>query len=148
MEMIAPSGPVYQAGTLSGNPLAMTAGIETLRILCQPGTYENLEHNAIALESGLSKSAAMFNIPIYTSRVGSILTTFFNNSEVTDYASARSSDTSKYALFFRNMLESGIYLAPSQFEAAFITLSHTRDDIETTLAAAERAFSKKNVNQY
>jgi glutamate-1-semialdehyde 2,1-aminomutase len=148
MEMIAPSGPVYQAGTLSGNPLAMTAGIETLRILCQPGTYENLEHNAIALESGFSRSAAMFNIPIYTSRVGSILTTFFNNSEVTDYESARSSDTSKYALFFRNMLETGIYLAPSQFEAVFITLAHTRDDIETTLAAAERAFSKMNVNQY
>jgi len=140
MEMIAPLGPVYQAGTLSGNPLAMAAGIETLRILGQPGTYERLEERASALENGLTRLAAESRVAVFTSRVGSILTLFFADREVTDYESALSSDTKLYGRFFHHMLERGIYLAPSQFEAAFVSLAHTEEDIEATLRAAEEAF--------
>jgi glutamate-1-semialdehyde 2,1-aminomutase len=140
MEMIAPLGPVYQAGTLSGNPLTMAAGIETLRILSQPGTYQQLEERADALENGLTRLAAKSEVAVFTSRVGSILTLFFTNQVVSDYELARSSDTKLYARFFSHMLERGIYLAPSQFEAAFVSLEHTKEDIETTLKAAEEAF--------
>jgi glutamate-1-semialdehyde 2,1-aminomutase len=140
MEMVAPLGPVYQAGTLSGNPLAMTAGIETLRILGQPGTYEQLEEKAAMLASRLSALAAEAGIPMLVARVGSILTAFFTANEVVDYESARSSDTSSYALFFGHMLERGIYLAPSQFEATFLSLAHTQRDIDVTLTAAGEVF--------
>jgi glutamate-1-semialdehyde 2,1-aminomutase len=140
MEMVAPLGPVYQAGTLSGNPLAMTAGIETLRILGQPGIYQQLEEKAALLASRLSALAAEAGIPMLISRVGSILTAFFTANEVVDYESARSSDTSLYALFFGHMLERGIYLAPSQFEATFLSLVHTQQDIDVTLRAAEDVF--------
>ncbi len=142
MEMIAPLGPVYQAGTLSGNPLAMAAGIETLKILGQPGIYEQLEERASALENGLTRSAAESEVAVFTSRVGSILTLFFADREVTDYESALSSDTKSYGRFFNHMLERGIYLAPSQFEAAFVSLAHTEEDIEATLRAAEEALSQ------
>jgi glutamate-1-semialdehyde 2,1-aminomutase len=142
MEMIAPLGPVYQAGTLSGNPLAMAAGIETLRILGQPGIYEQLEERASALESGLTRLAAESGVAVFTSRVGSILTLFFANREVTDYDLALSSDTKLYSRFFNRMLEGGIYLAPSQFEAAFISLAHTEEDIEATLRAVEESLSQ------
>jgi len=142
MEMIAPLGPVYQAGTLSGNPLAMAAGIETLRILGQPGIYDQLEGRASALESGLTRLAAQSGVAVFASRVGSILTLFFANREVTDYESALSSDTKLHARFFHRMLERGIYLAPSQFEAAFVSLAHTEADIEATLRAAEEALSQ------
>ena len=141
MEMVAPLGPVYQAGTLSGNPLAMTAGIETLKILGQPGTYDQLEERAALLAGQLSALAAEAGVPLFISRVGSILTAFFVADEVADYESARSSDTGLYALFFSHMLERGIYLAPSQFEAAFLSLAHTRQDIELTLRAAGEVFS-------
>ena len=142
MEMIAPLGPVYQAGTLSGNPLAMAAGIETLRILGQPGIYEQLEERASALESGLTRLAAESGVAVFTSRVGSILTLFFANREVTDYDLALSSDTKLYSRFFNHMLEGGIYLAPSQFEVAFVSLAHTEEDIEATLRAAEESLSQ------
>jgi len=141
MEMIAPLGPVYQAGTLSGNPLAMAAGIETLRILGQPGIYEQLEERASALESGLTRLAAESGVAVFTSRVGSILTLFFANREVTDYDLALFSDTKLYSRFFNRMLEGGIYLAPSQFEAAFVSLAHTEEDIEATLRAVEESLS-------
>jgi glutamate-1-semialdehyde 2,1-aminomutase len=142
MEMVAPLGPVYQAGTLSGNPLAMAAGIETLKILGQPGIYEQLEERASALENGLARLAAKSGVAVFTSRVGSILTLFFANREVIDYESALTSDTKLYGRFFQHMLERGIYLAPSQFEAAFVSLAHTEEDIEATLRAAEEALSQ------
>lgn len=142
MEMVAPLGPVYQAGTLAGNPLAMTAGIETLRILGQPGNYEKLEERADYLESGLITLAARSDISVFTSRLGSILTLFFSPREVVDYETARSSDTRIYSLFFNNMLNGGIYLAPSQFEALFLSVLHTREDIDNTLTVSERSFSR------
>jgi len=136
MEQVAPLGPMYQAGTLSGNPLAMTAGIETLKLLRQPGTYEKLELMAARLSSGLGAAAAAANVPLTQNRVGSMMTAFFTPQPVTDYASAKTSDTARYARFFRGMLERGVYLAPSQFEAAFVSLAHMDADIEATIKAA------------
>jgi glutamate-1-semialdehyde 2,1-aminomutase len=139
MELVAPSGPVYQAGTLSGNPLAMTAGIETLKVLAQPEVYEALEKKAALLEAGLKSAAAEAGVPVYSVRAGSMMTLFFTDRQVIDYDSARTSDTARYRVYFHHMLESGVYLAPSQFEAAFLSLAHTDEDIELTLKAAERA---------
>jgi glutamate-1-semialdehyde 2,1-aminomutase len=140
MEQIAPLGPVYQAGTLSGNPLAMAAGIATLELLRQPGTYERLEALSARLTEGLADAARNADVPHTANRVGSMLTGFFTASPVTDYASAKRSDTGRYARFFRAMLERGVYLAPSQFEAAFVSLAHTQSDLDATLEAARAAF--------
>ncbi len=140
MEMVAPLGPVYQAGTLSGNPLAMTAGIETLRLLHDQGVYEKLERTASRLADGLMRLATAAEVPVYGTRVGSVMTLFFTRQEVSDYASARKADTAQYAKFFRSMLDQGIYLAPSQFEAAFVSTAHSEEDIDLTLQAAETAF--------
>jgi glutamate-1-semialdehyde 2,1-aminomutase len=140
MELVAPLGPVYQAGTLSGNPLAMAAGIETLSILSEPGTYEKLDKQTALLAQGLQRAAAKAGVRLSVTRAGSMLTLFFNVSDVTDYDSALSSDTALYARFFNHMLEQGIYLPPSQFEAVFVSLAHTEADIEKTLAAASLAF--------
>lgn len=140
MSLIAPAGPVYQAGTLSGNPLAMTAGIETLKVLQRPGVYEALEEKGAYLERGLKEAAGAAGVPVVINRVGSLLTVFFTAEPVTDFASAARSDTSLYARFFRAMLEEGIYLAPSQFEAAFLSLAHSREDLDQTIEAAGRAF--------
>ena len=142
MQMVAPTGDVYQAGTLSGNPLAMTAGIETLRILGQKGTYEQLEDNASQLVTGLRSSVKTTGLPAYISRIGSVLTLFFTAGPVIDYDSAATSDTALYACYFRQMLKEGIYLAPSQFEAMFVSLSHTKEDIQITIEAAERALKR------
>lgn len=139
MELAAPLGPVYQAGTLSGNPLAMAAGIEALSILHEPGTYEKLDVRATLLAQGLERAAAKDGVKLSVTRVGSILTPFFNLGDVIDYDSALSSDTDLYARFFNHMLEQGIYLPPSQFEAVFTSLAHTEEDIEKTLAAASIA---------
>lgn len=140
MEQIAPTGPVYQAGTLSGNPLAMTAGIETLKILSKPGAYEQLEERSAQLSEGMKTIAEKFGVATYSTRVGAMFCTFFTDRKVIDYASAKTSDTERYGKFFRNMLENGVNLAPSQFEAAFMSLAHTPEDIEKTLAAAEKSF--------
>ncbi len=140
MELVAPVGPVYQAGTLSGNPLAMAAGLETLRLLREPGTYERLEATGAALVEGLVGAARLAGVPVTTNRVGSMFTTFFCEGPVTDYASARQADTARYARFFSAMLDAGVYLAPSQFEAAFVSTAHGPDEIAATVAAAERAF--------
>jgi len=140
MEMVAPCGPVYQAGTLSGNPVAMAAGVETLRILCEPGTYERLEEMGRKVEEGMIEAAREAGVPIRLNRVGSMMTAFFTAGEVSDYATAKASDTARYAEFFRGMLERGVYLAPSQFEAAFISLAHSKEDLEATREAAEEAF--------
>lgn len=141
MGLVAPAGPVYQAGTLSGNPLAMTAGITTLRLLGQPGVYGRLERQGAFLARGLGEAARKAGISAIITRVGSLLTVFFTPDPVTDYDSARRSDTQRYARFFHGMLERGIYLPPSQFEAWFVSLAHTRADLERTSQEAFRAFS-------
>ena len=142
MERIAPLGPVYQAGTLSGNPLAMTAGIETLKLLSRPGVYKQLERRSEDLSEGLADAAKKAGVPVFGARVASLMTLFFTSQIVTDYAAAKTSDTKSYAKFFTNMLEEGVYLAPSQFEAAFLSTAHTAADIEKTVKAAYNAFRK------
>jgi glutamate-1-semialdehyde 2,1-aminomutase len=141
MEQVAPLGPVYQAGTLSGNPLAMAAGIATLRLLREDGVYERLEQLAERLVTGLGEAAAEADVPYTANRVGSMFTGFFTSGAVTDYASAKHADTSAYARYFHGLLEQGVYLAPSQFEAGFVSLAHTDADVDTTLAAARQAFA-------
>ncbi len=140
MELVAPLGPVYQAGTLSGNPLAMRAGIETLKLLAAPNFYETLEEKGERLEEGLRRQAQAAGVPVRINRAGSALTVFFTETDVVDYATAKTSDTKKYARFFTSMLERGIFLPPSQFEACFLSAAHTDWDLEETLQAAETAF--------
>ena len=140
MKMIAPSGPVYQAGTLSGNPLAVTAGIETLKRLKKPGVYEQLEERSAMLAEGLGQAAKKAGVPLTQTRVGSMMGAFFAPGPVVDWGSAKKSDTKVYAKFFHQMLDAGFYFAPSQFEAAFMSLAHTPRDIERTIKAAEAAF--------
>jgi glutamate-1-semialdehyde 2,1-aminomutase len=140
MELVAPSGPVYQAGTLSGNPLAMTAGIVTLKTLAQPGTYEELERKAARLAAGLKEAAHTAGAEVFFTRVGSMLCTFFQPGPVTDFASAMRSDTARYARFFRALLERGVYIAPAQFEAMFVSTAHTDEHIDRTVAACTEAF--------
>jgi glutamate-1-semialdehyde 2,1-aminomutase len=140
MQMIAPAGPVYQAGTLSGNPLAVTAGIETLKALKRSGVYKKLETRSAALAEGLGKAAKQAGVPLTQTRVGSMLCSFFTGESVVDYDSAKRSDTQRYAKFFRGMLEQGVYFAPSQFEAAFLSTAHSDADIKKTVAAAQSVF--------
>jgi glutamate-1-semialdehyde 2,1-aminomutase len=141
MDRLAPLGPVYQAGTLSGNPLAMTAGIEMLGRLQPPGPYGELERKGERLARGLAEAGAAAGVPVTVNGVGSMLTVFFTPGPVRDLASARTADTARYAAFFRAMLERGIHLAPSQFEAAFVSTAHAEEDLERTLAAAREAFA-------
>ncbi|HEY7269893.1 MAG TPA: glutamate-1-semialdehyde 2,1-aminomutase [Dehalococcoidia bacterium] len=140
MEMVAPSGPVYQAGTLSGNPLAMAAGIATVGILRRPGFYPALEANAQRLQAGLEAAAARAEVSLRVSRVASMMTPFFSETAVTDYDSAKRADTARFAAFFHAMLDRGVYLPPSQFEASFVSAAHTDEDIDATISAAEEAF--------
>jgi glutamate-1-semialdehyde 2,1-aminomutase len=142
MKMIAPEGPVYQAGTLSGNPLAMTAGIETLKILSRRETYRRLIRKAEALEYALKDASKKVGIKTRFYRAGTMFCTYFTDKEVIDYATARTSDTTRFAKFFRKMLEKGINLAPSQFEAGFICLAHSQADINKTARAAYEAFKE------
>jgi glutamate-1-semialdehyde 2,1-aminomutase len=142
MDHIAPVGPVYQAGTLSGNPLAVTAGITTLKILKQPGTYEGLEQKSRLLNEGLLQAAQKAGITACGNRVGSMFTLFFTSQTVVDWPTAKASNTETFAAFFRSMLENGVYLAPSQFEAGFLSTAHTDTDVEATLAAARKAFAQ------
>jgi glutamate-1-semialdehyde 2,1-aminomutase len=139
MLQVAPAGPMYQAGTLSGNPLAMTAGIATLRKLQEPGLWEGLESAAAQLSEGLGEAAAAAGVPIQQTRVGTMFTLFFSSQPPRDWPSVKASDTSRFASFFQHMLAAGVYLAPSQFEAGFISTAHTPDVIETTLQAAAKA---------
>lgn len=141
MKLLAPVGPVYQAGTLSGNPLAVSAGIKTLEILKRPKTYESLENISAKLEDGLHKIFNKASIPHQINRVGSMMTLFFNSMEVTDYNSALNSDTQKYSKIFHLLLERGIYLPPSQYECMFISLAHTEADIDLTLISIENALT-------
>ncbi len=140
MQNIAPAGPIYQAGTLSGNPLAMTAGLLTLRRLKSDSVYETLEKRAAVLCEGMSNAAAAAGLATTTNRVGSMWTTFFAREPVTDWKSAASSDRALYGRFFHAMLAAGVYLAPSQFEAGFVSRAHTDDVIEDTISAGKKAF--------
>jgi glutamate-1-semialdehyde 2,1-aminomutase len=140
MEQVAPAGPVYQAGTLSGNPLAMTAGLAVLRRLRDRAIYQRLEEAGRRLCEGLAGAAREAGVETVTNRVGSMFTTFFTNAEVTDWPSAAKSDRERYGRFFHAMLEAGVYLAPSQFEAAFIGTAHTDDLLDRTVEAARKAF--------
>ncbi|MFN2482453.1 MAG: glutamate-1-semialdehyde 2,1-aminomutase [Pyrinomonadaceae bacterium] len=142
MNLIAPAGPVYQAGTLSGNPLAMTAGLTTLRRLRDKTVYERLERAGARLTSGLSEAARAAGVETVTNRVGSMFTGFFTREPVTDWASAARADRALYGKFFHAMLEEGVYLAPSQFEAAFISIAHTDELLDQTIEAARKAFKK------
>ena len=141
MKMIAPVGPVYQAGTLSGNPIAMTAGIETLRLLSQYGVYNQLENKAANLENGISSTVLKAGIDVYLSRIASLLTIFFTGNPVVDYETARKSNTALFSKFFHSLSNEGIYWPPSQFEAAFISLSHSDEDIRFTIKAIDRAIT-------
>jgi glutamate-1-semialdehyde 2,1-aminomutase len=136
MSMVAPEGPVYQAGTLSGNPLAMTAGIETLKVLSMKGKYDAILAKASVLEEGLKDAARRAGVSTKFYRAGTMFCTYFTSKEVVDYESAKTSDTAKFARFFRGMLSRGINLAPSQFEAGFISLAHAEHDIRKTINAA------------
>jgi glutamate-1-semialdehyde 2,1-aminomutase len=138
MEQLAPLGAVYQAGTLSGNPLAMAAGLATLTRLARPGTYEQLERTSADLEAGLRRVSA--GHPVSLNRVGSMLTLFFTAGPVTDYDTARASDLERFGAFFRAALDGGVYLAPSQFEAGFVSLAHGPREIEQVVSAAEAFF--------
>lgn len=142
MQMVSPAGPVYQAGTLSGNPLAVSAGLATLSVLRRPGVYEKLEEMSAYLARHLEEAARETGVEVTLNRVGSMLCVFFTEGEVTDFTTASSSDTKRYAAFFRSMLDQGIYLAPSQFEAMFISLAHTGDMLDETVAAARKAFAQ------
>jgi glutamate-1-semialdehyde 2,1-aminomutase len=143
MEQIAPRGPVYQAGTLSGNPLAMAAGITTLEILSQPGAFRKLEEKGEFLARGTAENLKRAGVRAVQNRAGSISCLFFTRGRVRDYATAKRANTRRYANYFSRMLRGGIYLAPSQFEASFISLAHTRGDLEKTLAVQRRAL--KNI---
>ena len=142
MEHIAPQGPVYQAGTLSGNPLAMAAGIATLKQLKTPGFYENLEAQGEKLISGLQTAAEKANIPVACARVGAMLGMFFSDQAVNCFNDAKASDLDRFSSYYRGMLQNGIYLAPSQFEAFFLSAAHDDQAIQQTLAAAGQVFAQ------
>jgi glutamate-1-semialdehyde 2,1-aminomutase len=137
MQKLAPLGPVYQAGTLSGNPLAMAAGLKAMEILSRPRTYERLETLGRKLGDGLLAAATAAGVPAVMNRVGSMLTLFFAKGPITDYETAKTADTKRFGSFFRNMRDRGVFLPPSQFEAMFVSLAHTDEDIEQILEAAK-----------
>ncbi len=142
MSQVAPLGEVYQAGTLSGNPLAVTAGLTTLRLLNKPGVYDELEERSNYLFNEMSRLAAKHKVVSTMNRVGSMGCLFFTEQRVVDFDSAQTADTQKFAHMFCAMLERGVYLAPSQFEAAFVSLAHDQEDIDKTLAAADEVFKE------
>jgi glutamate-1-semialdehyde 2,1-aminomutase len=138
MDALSPVGPVYQAGTLSGNPLAVAAGIACLTELAAKGTYKKLGDKADYLAEGLHGAFEKSGVPTWTNRVGSMWTTFFQKGPVVDYATAKRSDTAAYAGYFHGLLARGVYTAPSQFEAGFVSLAHTRAQLDRTIAAARQ----------
>ncbi|MBI5468670.1 MAG: glutamate-1-semialdehyde 2,1-aminomutase [Deltaproteobacteria bacterium] len=140
MEMLSPSGPVYQAGTLSGNPIAMTAGIETLKLLQKKGIYERLYKTTNTLSDGIAAIAKKRGVPVHTAVAGSMFTVFFSEKPVTNWSDAAGADRARFGRYFTRMLKNGIYLPPSQFEAVFVGLAHTKEDIAKTLEAAEKTF--------
>jgi glutamate-1-semialdehyde 2,1-aminomutase len=141
MQKLAPLGPVYQAGTLSGNPLAMAAGLRAMEILARPGTYDRLDHLGAHLADGLAAAAKTAGVPACVNRIGSMVTMFFASGPVTDYASAKTSDTARFGAFFRAMRARGVFLPPSQFEAMFVSLAHTDEDVDLVVAAARASLA-------
>jgi len=141
MSRVAPAGPVYQAGTLSGNPLAVAAGIATLSLTAEPGFYRRLEERTAVLAAGLRALAAQNGVSVTVNQVGSLLTVFFTEGPVTGYAEARRADTARYAAFFRGLLAQGVYFPPAQFEAAFLSIRHDDELMQKTLTAAAAVFS-------
>lgn len=144
MEKVAPVGPVYQAGTLSGNPLAMAAGVATLKALKNPKIYKELEEKGAFLEAGIRGIASRLGVPLQVNRVGSMFSCFFTHDPVTDAPSARKADADRFKKFFHKLLEEGIYTAPSPFEAGFISTAHTSEDLDQTLRAFESALAHIN----
>ncbi len=142
MEMVAPAGPMYQAGTLSGNPLAMTCGLKTLEVLGRPGNYEKLVANTDRLKNGINAMMERMGLPYRMKSIGSMFGLFFTATDVVDYETALTSDTKLYSRYFHNMLQRGFYLAPSQFEAGFMSIAHTDADIDATVAAAEESLKE------
>ncbi|MEJ2110731.1 MAG: glutamate-1-semialdehyde 2,1-aminomutase [Acidobacteriota bacterium] len=142
MKWIAPEGPVYQAGTLSGNPLAVAAGIAMLKALSRRSNYDKLARSTEKLVSGLTKAADQAGVPIQINSIGSMFTVFFNNAPVYDFASAKRSNPQLYSKFFNGLLKEGVYFPPSQFEAGFVSLAHTAKDIQATIQAAQKAFEE------
>jgi len=140
MQMVAPSGPMYQAGTLSGNPLTMAAGIATLKELHKQGTWDSLMQRAAQLDAGLRDAAASAGVQTRLQRVGTMSTTFFTDQPVRDWSTAKQANTALYANYFRAMLNEGVYLAPSQFEAGFLSTTHGDPEIDRSIRAAQRAF--------
>ncbi len=143
MERVAPLGSIYQAGTLSGNPIAMTAGIETLKLLSQSGVYKKLENISAELESGLRSAADEAGVPVTLNRVGSMFTGFFTDIKVKDFETAKTSDTIRFGKYFSSMLKNGVNCAPSQFEASFLSLAHTKADINKTIEAARKSLKAR-----
>jgi glutamate-1-semialdehyde 2,1-aminomutase len=143
MEALAPVGPVYQAGTLSGNPVAVVAGLALIDALREPGVYERLEQAGARFASGMCRAAEAAGVATCCTRVGSMSCVFFTRENVVDWTSAATSDTGTYARYFRGMLDRGFTLAPSQFEAAFVGLAHTDDDIDAAIAAAADVLSSR-----
>jgi len=141
MEQMAPEGPVYQAGTLSGNPLAMAAGIATLDALAAPGFYRTLEETTARLVKGLQQAAARHRVALQTQHIGSMAGLFFTDQPVQNIENAKTSDLDRFAAYYRGMLEQGIYLAPSQFESMFVSAAHTAADIDQTVAAAGKVLA-------
>jgi glutamate-1-semialdehyde 2,1-aminomutase len=143
MEMISPSGPVYQAGTLSGNPVAMAVGIATLKILKNnPGIYDDIAAKAELLEKAYLETGRKYGIQLTVNRVGSLLSVFFTAEQVRDYKSAVKADLRQFTAYFAGMLERGIYVAPSQFEAMFVSNAHSTEDIEITIECINSVFSR------
>jgi glutamate-1-semialdehyde 2,1-aminomutase len=140
METVAPTGPMYQAGTLSGNPLAMTAGIETLRVLREPGVFGELVTSTERLCVGIGEAARSAGVPIYQTQIGTMFCSYFVEEPVTNWATASKSDVQQFSHFFQAMLTKGVYIAPSQFEAGFVSTSHTDDVIDETLDAVRAAY--------
>ena len=140
MDKVAPAGPIYQAGTLSGNPMAMAAGYASLKLMT-PAAYERLEALGAKLQSGLAEAAKAANVPVQVNRVGSMLTVFFSETPVFDAASARGCNTKRFGAFFHALLEGGVYFPPSQFEAAFLSTAHSDEDVEQTVRVARGAFA-------
>jgi len=138
MESIAPLGPVYQAGTLSGNPLAVTAGLTTLRTLKEEGIYEQLDEKGAYLAKGVGEAFASAGVPVRSHRIGSMFCNFFTETPVVDYNSAKTSDTDRFAKFFSGLLSEGVYIAPSQFETGFVSVAHTREDLDRTIEAVAK----------
>ena len=142
MDRVAPLGPIYQAGTLAGNPLAMSAGIATLDQLSAPGLYPRIEKLAAKLADGIRETARSEKIPSQVNAIGSLATVFFSAEPVNNYSDAKKSDLKRYTQYFRNMLERGVFLAPSQFEASFVSAAHTESDIEFAIKAAQESLQR------